>query len=367
MITFKDNTLYLEGTWTLPQIDRIKKALTALPFNELPHSFTIDGSQVSDLDTNGCVAILSLLKRAKNANKNGELSHFSETQKTLFSFIQKRLEKEVSVKAPAKPLSQLQQLGRYGLELYKDVISFLNFTGEASLVLGKSLLRPWKIRWPTFWSNVQTVGVNALVIVGLLNFLVGVVITYQGGTLLRTFGVNIFAVDLITISTLRILAPMLTAIIIAGRTGSAFAAQIGTMKVNEEVDALRTIGINPIDQLVIPKLLAMLIAMPFLTLFADILGIFGGMVLSYFLLDINFTVFLERIPEVVTINSFLVGMAQTPFFAIIITFVGCHQGFQVSGGADSVGRQTTVAVVQSIFLVIIFEAIFSISTRSIGL
>lgn len=367
MITFKDNTLYLKGSWTLPSVDVIKKAMDALSLHDLPHFFIIDGSQVKDLDTNGCVAILSLLKKTKTAGKTGELSHFSQTQQTLFSFIQKRLKEEVAVKNPSKPLSQLQQLGRYGLELFKDVIGFLNFTGEASLILGKNLLKPWQIRWPAFWSNIQTAGVNALVIVGLLNFLVGVVITYQGGTLLRTFGVNIFAVDLITISTLRILAPMLTAIIIAGRTGSAFAAQIGTMKVNEEVDALRTIGINPIDQLVIPKLLAMLIAMPFLTLFADILGIFGGMVLSYFLLDINFTVFLERIPEVVTINSFLVGIAQTPFFAIIITFVGCYQGFQVSGGADSVGRQTTVAVVQSIFLVIIFEAIFSISTRSIGL
>ena len=367
MITVHSDSITLSGRWILPEMDAAKSAMDALKFNALSENFTLDASHIESIDTNGCYLISKLLYTASEAGKKGTLTGLKKEDLDLFNFIDTKLNFDMPpAKTPAL-LNYLSQLGKYGINLTIDAMGFLAFTGEASLELFKNLLRPWRIRWRTFWANIQTAGVNALAIVGLLNFLVGFVITYQGGTLLRMFGVNIFAVDLITISTLRILAPMLTAIIIAGRTGSAFAAQIGTMKVNEEVDALETIGINPIDQLVIPKLLAMLVAMPFLTIFADILGILGGMVLSYTFLDISFAEFLERIPQTVTINSFLVGLAQTPVFAIIITFVGCYQGFQVQGGADSVGRQTTTAVVQSIFLVIIFEAIFSITTRNIGL
>ena len=231
--------------------------------------------------------------------------------------------------------------------------------------MGKNVANPTKIRWRTLWSNVQTGGVQALFIVGLLNFLIGIVISYQGGALLKQYGANIFVVELITISMLRELAPLMTAIIVAGRTGSAIAAQIGTMVVNEEVDALKTIGINPLDQLVVPKALSLMLALPLLTVFADICSVFGGMVLASTYLDVSFATFVARIPEVMTINTLFVGLAKTPIFALIIALTGCYQGFQVKGGADSVGQQTTVSVVQAIFLVIICDAIFSIITRNV--
>jgi phospholipid/cholesterol/gamma-HCH transport system permease protein len=194
----------------------------------------------------------------------------------------------------------------------------------------------------------------------------GVVIAYQGGLQLQAYGANIFIVELVCLTMLRELAPLITAIMVAGRTGSSFTAQIGTMQVTEEVDALRTIGIDPMDMLVLPKLLALVIALPLLTIFADILSIFGGMVMAKFLLNVSFSEFLKRIPEAVTVTSLMIGVGKAPVFAAIIALVGCYQGFQVSGSADSVGRHTTDSVVQSIFLVIAADAAFSIVLGSFG-
>ncbi|MGB2974007.1 MAG: ABC transporter permease, partial [Candidatus Competibacter sp.] len=204
-------------------------------------------------------------------------------------------------------------------------------------------------------------------IIALLSFMMGVVIAYQGGQQLKAYGANIFIVELISLTMLRELAPLITAIIVAGRTGSAYTAQIGTMQITEEVDALRTIGISPMDLLVIPKLLALVVALPLLTVFADALSVFGGMVMAQTLLAVNFSDFLDRVPQVVTLTSFLLGVGKAPVFAAIIALVGCYQGFHVRGGADSVGRQTTVSVVQSIFLVIAADALFSVVLGGVGL
>jgi phospholipid/cholesterol/gamma-HCH transport system permease protein len=208
--------------------------------------------------------------------------------------------------------------------------------------------------------NLQTAGFDALPIVGLLSFLMGVVISYQGADQLQRFGANIFIVDLVSLSMLRELSPLMTAIIVAGRSGSAYAAQIGTMKVTEEIDALRTIGIGPIELLVLPKMLALIITLPLLTIYADITGVLGGMIMASTKLGVSFDVFLDRIGNAVSLSSFLTGVGKAPVFAAIISLVGCFQGFQVSGSADSVGRQTTVSVVQSIFLVILADALFSV-------
>ena len=198
-------------------------------------------------------------------------------------------------------------------------------------------------------------------IVGLLTFLMGVVIAYQGADQLQRFGANIFIADLVGLSMVRELSPLLTAIIVAGRSGSAYAAQIGTMKITEEIDALRTIGVGPTELLVLPKMLALIIALPLLTLYADVTGVLGGMLMARSKLDVSFDVFLDRLGEAVSLSSFLTGIGKAPVFAAIIALVGCYRGFQVSGSADSVGRQTTVSVVQSIFLVILADALFSVA------
>jgi phospholipid/cholesterol/gamma-HCH transport system permease protein len=237
----------------------------------------------------------------------------------------------------------------------------LSFIGESTLILLRSLVQPRSIRWRPILHNIQTAGFEALPIVGLLTFLMGVVIAYQGADQLQRFGANIFIADLVGLSMVRELSPLLTAIIVAGRSGSAYAAQIGTMKITEEIDALRTIGVGPTELLVLPKMLALIIALPLLTLYADVTGVLGGMLMARSKLDVSFVVFLDRLGEAVSLSSFLTGIGKAPVFAAIIALVGCYQGFQVSGSADSVGRQTTVSVVQSIFLVILADALFSVA------
>ena len=236
----------------------------------------------------------------------------------------------------------------------------LAFLGENAIVLLRSVARPGRIRWRAVAYNLQMTGFEALPITGLLSFLMGIVIAYQGAEQLRQFGANIYVADLVGLSMVRELSPMLTAIIVAGRSGSAYAAQIGTMKVTEEIDALRTIGVVPLELLVLPKVLALIVALPLLTVYTDVMGVLGGMIMARAQLDVSFGAFFDRLDEAVSLTSFLVGVGKAPVFAVIIALVGCYQGFQVGGSADSVGRQTTLSVVQSIFLVIVIDALFSI-------
>jgi phospholipid/cholesterol/gamma-HCH transport system permease protein len=207
---------------------------------------------------------------------------------------------------------------------------------------------------------MQSAGVEALPITGLLSFLMGIVIAYQGADQLQRFGANIFIADLVGLAMLRELSPLLTAIIIAGRSGSAYTAQIGTMKVTEEIDALRTIGVVPQELLVLPKMLALIVVLPLLTVYTDVTGVLGGMFMARSKLDVSFAVFLDRLDEAISLSSYVVGISKAPVFAMIIALVGCYRGFQVSGSAESVGQQTTLSVVQSIFLVIVTDALFSV-------
>ena len=236
----------------------------------------------------------------------------------------------------------------------------LAFLGESTIALGRSLIRPRSIRWRALLRIVELDGVRALPITGLLTFLVGVVIAYQGAEQLRKFGTNIFIVDLVGISLLREIAPLIVAILIAGRSGSAYAAEIGAMKVTEELDAVRTLGISPMNLLVLPRSLALIIALPLLTVYADVVGVFGGMLIALGELNVSFAEFIARFEEAVPVRHFLIGLGKAPFFAAIIALVGCYQGFQIRGGVDDVGRHTTISVVQGIFLVIVFDAICSI-------
>ena len=216
------------------------------------------------------------------------------------------------------------------------------------------------MRWRTVLHHIQIGGFDALPIIGLTSFLVGVVVAYQGADQLRHYGANIFVVDLVGYAMLREFAPLMSAIIIAGRSGSAYAAQIGTMVVTEEVDALRTLAIEPLELLVLPKLLALLIALPLLTVFADITGVFGGMVMARSQLGIGLHEFADRFGREMQGATLLIGIGKSLVFALIIVLIGCFQGFRTHGGADSVGRQTTLSVVQAIFLVIVADALFSV-------
>jgi phospholipid/cholesterol/gamma-HCH transport system permease protein len=264
-------------------------------------------------------------------------------------------------------LSALARLGRKGWEYLLSGFGLLSFLGESVAAFARWIARPQCIRWRPILYNLQTSGFEALPITGMLTFLLGIVIAYQGAEQLQRVGANIYIADLVGLSMVRELSPLITAIIVAGRSGSAYTAQIGTMKVTEEIDALRTIGVSPLDLLVLPKVLALAIALPLLTVYTDVMGVLGGMIMARAQLGVSFGTFIDRLDDAVSLTSFLIGVGKAPVFAAIIVLVGCYQGFRVTGSAESVGRQTTVSVVQSIFLVILADALFSIAFSWLGI
>jgi phospholipid/cholesterol/gamma-HCH transport system permease protein len=214
--------------------------------------------------------------------------------------------------------------------------------------------------------HIERTGLNALPIVGMISFLVGVVLAFQGADQLKRFGAQVLAINLVGISVLREMGILLTAIVVAGRSGSAFTAEIGAMQVNEEVDAMRVTGLDPMEVLVVPRVIALVIALPLLAFFADIMGLLGGGLMSIALADVSFAAYWRRLNDAVSLNTFLVGIVKAPVFALLIALVGCFEGLRVSGSAESVGRLTTKSVVEGIFLVIIFDALFSILFSYLG-
>ena len=345
------------GAWTVQGVAPIEQRLVALLSIDAGKC-VIDASAISALDTAGAWllhrTIRALEQRGTNVRTSGLRPEFS----TLLKLVAARTEMAVQA-APVK-VGLLAGIGQHAWLSLLGFTGMLAFIGESAIAFMRSLAQPHRIRWRPILHNLQTAGFEALPITGLLSFLMGVVIAYQGADQLRRFGANIFIADLVGLSMLRELSPLLTAIIVAGRSGSAYAAQIGTMKISEEIDALRTIGIGPQELLVQPKIIALVIALPLLTVYADVAGVLGGMIMANSMLDISYSVFLDRLEDALSLSSFLTGIIKAPVFAVIIALVGCFQGFQVSGSADSVGRQTTVSVVQSIFLVIVADALFSI-------
>jgi phospholipid/cholesterol/gamma-HCH transport system permease protein len=261
----------------------------------------------------------------------------------------------------------LYRIGASTAAGFEQAAAMLGFVGEGAVALAANIAHPSRFRWRPVLYNLRSAGFDSLPIVGLLSFLLGIVVAYQGADQLRQYGANIFVADLVGLSMLREFAPLITAIIVAGRSGSAYAAQIGTMAVTEEIDAMRTIGIAPLDLLLLPKLIALVIALPLLTVFADVLGVYGGMIMARAQLGVGFGEFLDRFVKSVSMTSFLFGVGKAPVFAGIIVVVGCFQGFRTRGGADSVGRQTTRSVVQSIFLVVVADALFSVAFSALGL
>jgi len=349
--------VHCAGTWTVRGVAPIEQRLVALVSTDAGE-YVFDASAISALDTAGAWLLHRTIHELKQRGADVRTSGLRPEFSSLLQLIASRAEMVEPV-APVKA----GLLAGIGQQAWRGLLGFsgmLAFIGESAIALLRSLVQPRRIRWRPILHNLQTAGFEALPITGLLSFLMGVVIAYQGADQLRRFGANIFIADLVGLSMLRELSPLLTAIIIAGRSGSAYAAQIGTMKISEEIDALRTIGIVPQELLVQPKIIALVIALPLLTVYADVAGVLGGMLMANSMLDISYGVFLDRLEEALSLSSFLTGVIKAPVFAVIIALVGCFQGFQVSGSADSVGRQTTVSVVQSIFLVIVADALFSI-------
>ena len=370
-----DGELQLSGRWTAVHIgeleSQIEKLLSA--HGQTKTHAAVDASKIQALDTVGAWILQTLVKRvgaqAEPAALQGLTPRFTKLMETVVG-----LRPAPGPDVPHSehpPQSAVENVGRWCVGGMGNVIeqagAMLAFVGESAFTVWRCVTHPGLIRWRAVAFNIRSAGVNALPIVGLLAFLLGVVVAYQSADQLRQYGANIFVADLIGVSMLREFAPLITAIIIAGRSGSAYAAQIGTMAVTEEIDAMRTLGLSPQEMLVLPKLLAMLVVMPLLTVFADVLGVLGGMVLARAQLGVGFPEFTDRLVKAVGMSTYLVGIAKAPIFGIIIVTVGCFQGFRTKGGADSVGRQTTRSVVQSIFMVIVADAVFSVIFSALNL
>jgi len=346
------------GAWVLRAVEQLEPRLVAQTFPG-DGELVIDGADVTAMDTSGAWllhrTVRSLEARGRTVRVQGLRPEFDALLRLVVS-------RAPPPDAPAAAApGVLARIGRQAWEGARGAFGLLTFLGEAAVALARALAHPRRIRWRPILYNMQTAGFEALPITGTLSFLLGIVIAYQGAEQLRRVGANIYIADLVGLSMVRELSPLITAIIVAGRSGSAYTAQIGTMKVTEEIDALRTVGVPPMDQLVLPKMLALMLALPLLTVYTDVTGVLGGMLMARAQLDVSFATFIDRLGEAVSLTSYLIGVGKAPVFAAIIALVGCYQGFQVNSSAESVGRQTTVSVVQSIFLVILSDALFSIA------
>jgi len=354
-ISIDADTLICSKLWTVGGVGPLRTLLEGLilPQDDV---VSINGSAITAMDTAGAWLLLQLRERLEKAGRQVVLDAFRPEHSRLVQYIADASQAAETV-IPRRVAGSL--LDRW-FSTCHDLVCFLAFTGEVIVSLLLAIRHPGRIRWREILADMYASGVKALPIVGLLSFLMGVVIAYQGSVQLKLYGANIYIADLVGHSMLRELAPLLTAILVCGRTGSAYAAQIGTMKVREEVAALQTIGIPPVDVLVLPKLISLIVVLPLLSVFADVLAIFGGMVMANSQLGISFSAFFFRLEEAISYSTFMIGIGKAPLFAAIIAIVGCYQGFRVEGSAESVGRHTTISVVQSIFLVIVTDALFSI-------
>ncbi len=346
------------GVWTLAGIAGLERRIDGLrwpPAGEV----AIDASAIVALDTAGAWLLQRTVRDLEARGLAVRLVGLRPEFSALADLIASRAVAPAAG-VPAPRPGVLEIFGRKAFGDAREVGDFLAFVGETFTALWRSILQPRRIRWRAILHNIETAGFDALPITGLLSFLLGVVIAYQGADQLQRFGANIYVADLVGIAMLRELSPLMTAIIVAGRSGSAYTAQIGTMKVTEEIDALRTVGVVPQELLVLPKMLALVVVLPLLTVYTDITGVLGGMLMARTQLGLSYRVFLDRLDQAIVMSTYLTGLFKAPVFAMVIALVGCHRGFQTQGSADSVGRQTTISVVQAIFLVIVIDALFSI-------
>jgi phospholipid/cholesterol/gamma-HCH transport system permease protein len=344
------------------QLDLVERRLLGLTWPP-GDALEIDCSAVSAMDTAG-TWLLHVTARALERQGRRVALRLRPDHRALLDLISAPV--LAAPTAPARAGLPLR-VGRWTLESLDQASRMLSFLGESATASARALARPSRIRWRAVLHAIQAAGFEAIPVVGLLAALMGLVIAYQGAAQLARYGANIFVADLVGLAMLRELGPLLTAIVVAGRSGSAWAAEIGTMKVTEEIDALRTVGIAPLELLVLPKVLGLSIALPLLTVFADILGVAGGMVMGRAELGVTFEDFLDRFSQAVALTDYLVGVGKAPVFAAVIALVGCHQGFQASGDAESVGQRTTASVVWSIFAIIVVDALFSVVFSWLGI
>ena len=359
--------LIVGGAWTRDEAGRLDPLMRSLDIHGYSR-LEIDCRALSRLDTVGAWLLLRTGRKLRHDGVAVDPVNVAAEYRALVHTI------DHECRAPPVGLPQrhpltapLERVGRGAWHPLDQAYGLIGFFGLVVVEIAATVTRPRKLRVTALVHQMEETGLNSLPIVGLLLLLIGVVFAYQGADELRRFGADVFTVNLLGVGVLRELGGMMAAIIVAGRSGSAFTAQIGTMKVNEELDAIQVGGLNLVQVLVLPRLLAIMVTLPLLTFYSNVMGLIGGALTCYFDLGITTAVFLHQLRAAVSGGTFWLGLIKAPVFAGIIGLVGCHQGLQVERNAASVGRHTTHAVVESIFLVIVADAIFSILFSAVGL
>jgi phospholipid/cholesterol/gamma-HCH transport system permease protein len=351
------------GDWIVPNAARLDHALQ----NFTPSDATeveIDGSEIHRLDSAGAWLLVRTQKQLEKRGKRVRPLLLAENFHSLVSAVESEHHRAPTT-AIHRPVleAMLWRIGHSTVDHLIQGYQMLGYLGRVTVETAEAFVVPrGHLKFAALVHQIEETGLNSLPIVGLLAFLIGIVLAYQGGDQLKRIapGAEIFTINIVGVGVLREIGGLITAIIIAGRSGSAFTAQIGTMRVNEEIDAMETIGLNTVDVLVLPRILGLVVALPFLTFFADVMAMVGGAIMCDLSLGVTFPAFMRQLHDAISMNTFLVGMIKAPVFAFVIGLVGCYEGLRVQRNAESVGKQTTRSVVESIFLIIVLDAVFSV-------
>ena len=353
-------TLHLQDKMDASNASHMIKVLGSLLKDRVPSSLIVDLEKVTYLDDFGALILVELKKLLEDGKDKFHIENASDKVKEMLAILNfDSLEKDTFF-TKKRPPGIFLRLGDATLRYAADVKYLVSFIGSIFLSLIHICLHPKSLRTDDTLLYMQKTGVDALPIVGLISFLLGLIMAFMSSVQLQQFGANIYVASLVSLAMVRELGPIMTAIIVAGRSGSAFAAEIGTMKVSEEIDALFTMGFEPTRFLVAPKIIASVIVVPFLALFSNIFAITGGLVVGVFMLDLTANAYITQTIKTLTLFDVFWGFLKSGVFALLIAGIGCLRGFQVRGGASSVGEGTTSAVVSSIFLIILSDSIFAI-------
>ena len=354
--------LTASGGWTLASAAPLAALLEGFrPDPKRAAKVRLDLSRLDALDTVGALLLRQFRDRMTSEGLVATIVNVRPEHIALIDAVWRAADCErVTPPKRRRIADAIEGAGRASIKALHGSVELISYLGLVIATLVRVLLNPRRLRLTALVYHMDHTGLRCLPILGLLSFLIGVVLAYQGAEQLRRLAAEIYVVNLLGLSILREIGILITAIIVAGRSGSAFTAQIGTMKVNQEIDAMRTIGLDPIEMLVVPRILALMLVMPLLTFFANMVALFGGATMSYILLDINFYQFVTQMRIPIDFWDATVAMIKAPVFALVIGMVGCYEGLLVSGSAESVGLRTTKSVVESIFLVIVLNAFFSV-------
>lgn len=357
-------TVRLGGDWDIDNIAELEQALAQIP-SAGAQSVRVDCSDVQHMDLSAAWLLQLRLQQLRAGG--AQLEVVGGEDRPALAFVSQLAQRVAAARPPPPPAARapvlercVAAIGRGSLYLVTHCRQSLAFFGRLVLTSLRMLRSAHHLRLPSVTRHIYETGIQAIPIVSLIAFLISVIIAYLSAQQLRQFGADIFTVDLVAIAVLREMGVLLTAIIVAGRSGSAFAAEIGVMRLNDEVDALQSMGVDYFEVLVLPRLLGLLIALPLLTIVADAMGLAGGALLSKVLLDISLTQFIPRVQEALSPTTFWAGLIKAPVFALVIALVGTYRGMQVRDSSRELGRLTTVAVVESIFLVIFVDALFAV-------